>query len=164
MNKRLQHFKNRFEELKNARSDFEPDWKQLNKFLAPSTGMLYTDPANDKDKRRYTYPKDNLNGLPQRYMRNLSTALVATLCPPDSRWFGYSVPNMTDEEQSWLHKASDRVMAVFQARGISSYLEALFYEGAVYGLSCMSIEKSNKYKLDFGNFTIGEFAAYIIKK
>lgn len=157
MNKRLQHFKNRYEELKNARSDFEPDWKQLNKFLAPSTGMLYTDPANDKDKRRYTYPKDNLNGLPQRYMRNLSTALVATLCPPDSRWFGYSVPNMTDEEQSWLHKASDRVMAVFQARGISSYLEALFYEGAIYGLSCMSMEKSNKYKLDFGNFTIGEF-------
>lgn len=157
MNKRLQHFKNRYEELKNARADFEPDWKQLNKFLAPSTGMLYTDPANDKDKRRYTYPKDNLNGLPQRYMRNLSTALVATLCPPDSRWFGYSVPNMTDEEQSWLHKASDRVMAVFQARGISSYLEALFYEGAVYGLSCMSMEKSNKYKLDFGNFTIGEF-------
>jgi len=90
-------------------------------------------------------------------MRNLSTALVATLCPPDSRWFGYSVPNMTDEEQSWLHKASDRVMAVFQARGISSYLEALFYEGAIYGLSCMSMEKSNKYKLDFGNFTIGEF-------
>jgi hypothetical protein len=157
MNKRLQHFKNRYEELKNARADFEPDWKQLNKFLAPSTGMLYTDPANDKDKRRYTYPKDNLNGLPQRYMRNLSTALVATLCPPDSRWFGYSVPNMTDEEQSWLHKASDRVMAIFQARGISSYLEALFYEGAVYGLSCMSMEKSNKYKLDFGNFTIGEF-------
>lgn len=157
MNKRLQHFKNRYEELKNARADFEPDWKQLNKFLAPSTGMLYTDPANDKDKRRYTYPKDNLNGLPQRYMRNLSTALVATLCPPDSRWFGYSVPNMTDEEQSWLHKASDRVMSVFQARGISSYLEALFYEGAVYGLSCMSMEKSNKYKLDFGNFTIGEF-------
>jgi hypothetical protein len=157
MNKRLQHFKNRYEELKNARAEFEPDWKQLNKFLAPSTGMLYTDPANDKDKRRYTYPKDNLNGLPQRYMRNLSTALVATLCPPDSRWFGYSVPNMTDEEQSWLHKASDRVMAIFQARGISSYLEALFYEGAVYGLSCMSMEKSNKYKLDFGNFTIGEF-------
>lgn len=157
MNKRLQHFKNRYEELKNARADFEPDWKQLNKFLAPSTGMLYTDPANDKDKRRYTYPKDNLNGLPQRYMRNLSTALVATLCPPDSRWFGYSVPNMTDEEQSWLHKASDRVMAVFQARGISSYLEALFYEGAIYGLSCMSMEKSNKHKLDFGNFTIGEF-------
>lgn len=157
MTSRLKYFQNRYEELKNAREDFVPEWKQLSKFLAPSTGMLYTDPATDKDKRKYTYPKDNLNGLPQRYMRNLATALVATLCPPDSRWFGFTVPEQTDEEQSWLHKAADRVMAVFQARGISSYLEALFYEGAVYGVSCMSMEKSNKYKLDFGSFTIGEF-------
>ena len=157
MTDRLKYFQNRYEELKNAREDFVPEWKQLSKFLAPSTGMLYTDPASDKDKRKYTYPKDNLNGLPQRYMRNLATALVATLCPPDSRWFGFTVPDQTDDEQSWLHKAADRVMAVFQARGISSYLEALFYEGAVYGVSCMSMEKSNKYKLDFGSFTIGEF-------
>lgn len=157
MSDRLKYFQNRYEELKDAREDFVPEWKQLCKFLAPSTGMLYTDPANDKDKRKYTYPKDNLNGLPQRYMRNLATALVATLCPPDSRWFGYTVPDETDEEQSWLHAASDRVMGVFQARGISAYLESLFYEGAVYGVSCMSMEKSNKYKLDFGSFTIGEF-------
>lgn len=157
MQDRLKYFQNRYAELKQAREDFVPEWKQLSKFLAPSTGMLYTDPATDKDKRKYTYPKDNLNGLPQRYMRNLATALVATLCPPDSRWFGFTVPDETDEEQSWLHKASDRVMGVFQARGISSYLESLFYEGAVYGVSCMSMEKSNKYKLDFGSFTIGEF-------
>lgn len=157
MNSRLKYFQARYAELKNDREDFVSDWKQLNKFLAPSTGMLYTDPASDKDKRKYTYPKDNLNGMPQRYMRNLATALVATLCPPDSRWFGYTVPDETDEEQSWLHKASDRVMAVFQARGITSYLESLFYEGAVYGLSCMSIEKSIKHKLDFGSFTIGEY-------
>ena len=157
MTDRLKYFQNRYNELKDAREDFVSEWKQLNKFLAPSTGMLYTNPANDKDKRKYTYPKDNLNGLPQRYMRNLATALVATLCPPDSRWFGYTVPDESDEEQSWLHKASDAVMSVFQARGISAYLESLFYEGAVYGVSCMSMEKSNKYKLDFGSFTIGEF-------
>lgn len=157
MTDRLKYFQNRYAELKDARDDFVSDWKSLSKYLAPSTGMLYTDPANDKDKRKYTYPKENLNGLPQRYMRNLATALVATLCPPDSRWFGFTVPDETDEEQSWLHKASDRVMSVFQARGISAYLESLFYEGAVYGVSCMSMEKSNKYKLDFGSFTIGEF-------
>ena len=157
MKDRLKYFQNRFAELKDARDDFVSDWKSLSKYLAPSTGLLYTDPKTNKDKRTYTYPKDNLNGLPQRYMRNLATALVATLCPPDSRWFGFTVPDETDEEQSWLHKASDAVMAVFQARGISSYLESLFYEGAVYGVSCMSMEKSNKYKLDFGSFTIGEF-------
>lgn len=157
MSDRLKYFQNRYAELKDARDDFVSDWKSLSKYLAPSTGMLYTDPSSDKDKRKYTYPKENLNGLPQRYMRNLATALVATLCPPDSRWFGFTVPDETDEEQSWLHKASDAVMSVFQARGISSYLESLFYEGAVYGVSCMSMEKSNKYKLDFGSFTIGEF-------
>lgn len=157
MTSRLKYFQARYDELKNAREDFVPEWRQLSKFLAPSTGLFYTDPATDKDKRKYTYPRDNLNGMPQRYMRNLATALVATLCPPDSRWFGYTVPDETDEEQSWLHKASDRVMSVFQARGITSYLEALFYEGAVYGLSCMSIEKSLKNKLDFGSFTIGEY-------
>ena len=153
----IKYFKARFHELENARADYVDDWKQLNKFLAPSTGMLFTDPASNKDKRKYTYPRENLNGLPQRYMRNLASALVATLCPPDSRWFGYVVPDESDEEQSWLHKAADKVMAVFQARGISSFLEALFYEGATYGVSCMSIEKSNKNKLDFGSFTIGEF-------
>ena len=157
MSDRLKYFQARYNELKEAREDFESDWRQLSKFLAPSTGLFDTDPANNKDKKKYTYPKDNLNGMPQRYMRNLATALVATLCPPDSRWFGYTVPDESDEEQSWLHKASDRVMAVFQARGISSYLESLFYEGAVYGLSCMSIEKSDKYKLDFGSFTVGEY-------
>ena len=157
MNTRLKYFQNRLAELDRGREDFVPDWKSLSKFLAPSTGIFYTSASNEKDQRKYTYPRDNLNGLPQRYMRNLSTALVATLCPPDSRWFGYVVPDETDEEQSWLHKAADKVMSVFQARGITSYLEALFYEGAIYGLSCMSIEKSVKNKLDFGSFTIGEF-------
>ena len=157
MNKKLKYFQNRLAELDKSREDFVADWKSLSKYLAPSTGIFYTSASNEKDKRKYTYPKENLNGLPQRYMRNLSTALVATLCPPDSRWFGYTVPDESDEEQSWLHKAADKVMSVFQARGISSFLEALFYEGAIYGLSCMSIEKSNKHKLDFGSFTIGEF-------
>lgn len=153
----IKYFKARFKELESARTNFVDEWKQLSKFLAPSTGLFFTDPASDKDKRKYTYPRENLNGLPQRYMRNLASALVATLCPPDSRWFGYVVPDETDEEQSWLHKAADKVMSVFQARGISSYLESLFYEGATYGVSCMSIEKSVKQKLDFGSFTIGEF-------
>lgn len=157
MENRLKYFQNRLAELEKGREDFVADWQTLSKYLAPATGIFYTKGSDKKNKRTYTYPKQNLNGMPQRYMRNLSTALVATLCPPDSRWFGYTVPDETDEEQSWLHKAADKVMSVFQARGISSFLESLFYEGAVYGLSCMSIEKSSKNKLDFGSFTIGEY-------
>lgn len=153
----IKYFKARYNELETARANYVSEWKELSKFLAPSTGIFGNDSAGEKNKRKYTYPRENLNGLPQRYMRNLASALVATLCPPDSRWFGYVVPNETDEEQSWLHKAADKVMSVFQARGISTFLEALFYEGATYGVSCMSIEKSNKHKLDFGSFTIGEF-------
>ena len=154
---RIEYYKQRLNELDAARSNYVSDWKTLSKFLAPASGVFGNDPASGKDRSKYLYPRENLNGMPQRYMRNLSTALVATLCPPDSRWFGYVVPDETDEEQSWLHAAADKVMTVFQARGISSFLETLFYEGATFGVSCMSLEPSVKHKLDFGSFTIGEF-------
>lgn len=155
--KRIKYYRSRFQELKDARKEFEPDWKDNVKFLAPSTGMFNTNPSQNVDKRKYTYPKINLNGMPQRFMRNLATSLVATLCPPDSRWFGYKVPNETDEEQSWLHKASEKVMQTFQARGVSSYIVTLLYEGATHGVSVMSAEPSDKNVLDFGSFTIGEY-------
>lgn len=154
---RIEYYKQRLKELDADRSNYVSDWRTLAKFLAPACGVFGNDPASGKDKSKYLYPRENLNGMPQRYMRNLSTALVATLCPPDSRWFGYVVPDETDEEQSWLHHAADRVMSIFQARGISSFLETLFFEGATFGVSCMSLEASVKHKLDFGSFTIGEF-------
>ena len=154
---RIKYYKMRLQELKDARKEFEPDWRELSKFLAPASGMFYDQPNNEKNRRRYTYPRENLNGMPQRYMRNLATALVATLCPPDSRWFGYRVPEQTDDEQSWLHRAADRVLEVFNARSITGYLESLFYEGATFGLSAMSMEASSKNGIGFGSFTIGQF-------
>lgn len=155
--KQITYFKNRLATLKQRRSDFEIDWKDISKFLSPSTGIFDVDPKSTKDKRRYTFPKDNMNGRPQRYMRDLATSLVATLCPPDGRWFGYKVPNMTRDEQSWLYKASLNVMESFRASGISAYLDSLFYEGSLYGLSVISLEKSEKKDLDFGAFTCGEY-------
>lgn len=154
---KITFFKNRLQSLKQKRTEFEIDWKDISKFLSPSTGVFNTDPKSAKDKRRYTFPRDNMNGKPQRYMRDLATSLVATLCPPDSRWFGYKVDNMTPEEQSWLYKASLRVMQAFQANGISSFLDSLFYEASLYGVGVISLEKSNKNDLDFGAFTCGEF-------
>ena len=155
--KSIKYYKNRFEELKRSRSDFETDWKEINKYLAPATGCLFTTPSLEKDKHKYIYPRENLNGKPQRYMKNLATSLVATLCPPDSRWFGFSVPDETDEEQSWLHQCVDKVMKTFTARNLSSHLEALFYEGSLYGISAMSVEKSDKFVLSFSSFTIGQY-------
>lgn len=157
MNRKIDYFKNRLVFLKTKRSEFEIDWRDISKFLSPSTGVFSTDPKSAKDKRRYTYPKDNMNGKPQRYMRDLATSLVATLCPPDSRWFGYRVDNMTADEQSWLYKSSLCVMQKFQANGISSFLTSLFYEAGLYGLGVITEEKSNKTGLDFGKMTCGEY-------
>lgn len=153
----IKYFKDRFSQLKNNRCDFEIDWKDISKFLSPSTGVFDTDPKSAKNKRRYTFPRDNMNGRPQRYMRDLATALVATLCPPDSRWFGYKVPNMTHDEQSWLYKASLDILQSFQSAGISTYLDSLFYEGGLYGLGIISLEEGRKIDFDFGAFTCGEY-------
>lgn len=157
MENRIKYYKSRYTELKNSRSEYEPDWRTLSKYLAPTTGLFLENPSSDKNKRKSMFYKENLNGMPQRYMRNLATSLVATLCPPDSRWFGFKVNDETDAEQSWLHAAADECMHVMQARGITGFLESLFYEGSVYGLSVMSEEKSYKNKIDFGSFTIGEY-------
>jgi hypothetical protein len=153
----IKYFKSRYDELKNSRADFEADWISASKFLSPSTGFFLTDPKNEKNKRKYTYPKENLNGKPQRDMRDLSTSLLATLCPADSRWFGLQVYNQTKSEQSWLHKAAESIMHRFQANGVSTYIESMLYEGSIYGLGVMSVEKSRKKVLDFSAYTIGEY-------
>ena len=157
MNRKIDYFKNRLAYLKGKRSEFEIDWKDISKFLSPSTGIFDLDPKNAKDRRRYTFPKDNMNGKPQRYMRDLATSLVATLCPPDTRWFGYRVDNMTADEQSWLYQSSLSIMQKFQANGVSAFLVSLVYEAALYGLGVISEEKSNKTGLDFGKMTCGEY-------
>ena len=78
--KRIRYYKMRLQELKDARKEFEPDWREQVKYLGCSCGMFFDQPNNEKNRRRYTNPRENLNGMPQRYMRNLATALVATLC------------------------------------------------------------------------------------
>ena len=152
--RRIKLIKSRFEELKRQRIDWDDKWKTFTQYLAVFNGV-FDDPKDTRNKWRDIYAKKNINGNPQRYFRNLSTCLTATLCPPDSKWFSFRVKNQTNAEQSWLKACSEAVLERFQGANAAEFFTHMFFEAAVFGQGVISLTPSKNKVFDFKAFTTG---------
>lgn len=150
------HFENRFSVLKAQRAPYEPNWREINVYFGVGTGA-WDAPVSTPSAREPFYGK-NINTLPTRYAQNLAASLVATLTPSNMRWFGYTVPNETREEQIYLRWCSEQILNLFNLSGLNSFLYNSFLEAGLYGVNPLGIDwstREKKYK--FFPMTIGQF-------
>lgn len=150
------HFENRFAVLQSNRTPFEANWREINQYFGVGTGSWDSPTSTPRAKEAF-YLK-NINTLPTRYAQNMAASLVATLTPSNMRWFGYTVPNESRDEQIYLRWASERILELFNRSGLNSFLYNSFLEAGLYGINPLGIDWSSREKrYVFFPMTIGQF-------
>ncbi|MDR0741786.1 MAG: hypothetical protein LBF28_03360 [Rickettsiales bacterium] len=145
----------RFSEMKQTRQEWDAKREIFSEYLAVQNGIFNKDLAFNKNKWRDLYAKKNINGNPQRYLRNLSTCLTATLCPPDSKWASLVADDQTRDEQIWLKDATEKVLSTINAANGSEYFTHMFFESPVFGEGVIAVNPSKTKDIDFVAYTAG---------
>lgn len=127
-----EHIK-RLEKLKTLRSPLEQYWREAYSYTYPLRGQkfigggidgLNTVPsARSQQSRIY-------DSTAVKSTRLLASALLSGLTPANSRWFGFDVNNLNDDDQegkAWLDSAAD---AIFKNIHASNY-DVVAYEGFI---------------------------------
>lgn len=162
------HFENRFGTLRNMRTPYEPNWREINVYFGVGTGAW--DSPTSTPRAKDPFYNKNINTLPTRYVQNLAASLVATLTPSNMRWFGYTVPDETREEQIYLRWCSEQILSLFNRSGLNSYLYNSFLEAALYGVNPLGIDwstRENKYSffpMSIGQFWIGRNDEFLVNQ
>lgn len=162
------HFENRFSTLRNMRTPYEPNWREINVYFGVGTGAWDSPTSTPRAKEPF-YNK-NINTLPTRYAQNLAASLVATLTPSNMRWFGYTVPDETREEQIYLRWCSEQILSLFNRSGLNSYLYNSFLEAALYGVNPLGIDWSTRerrysfFPMSIGQFWIGRNDEFLVNQ
>lgn len=162
------HFENRFSTLRNMRTPYEPNWREINVYFGVGTGAW--DSPTSTPRAKDPFYNKNINTLPTRYAQNLAASLVATLTPSNMRWFGYTVPDETREEQIYLRWCSEQILSLFNRSGLNSYLYNSFLEAALYGVNPLGIDwstRENRYSffpMSIGQFWIGRNDEFLVNQ
>lgn len=162
------HFENRFSTLRNMRTPYEPNWREINVYFGVGTGAW--DSPTSTPRAKDPFYNKNINTLPTRYAQNLAASLVATLTPSNMRWFGYTVPDETREEQIYLRWCSEQILSLFNRSGLNSYLYNSFLETSLYGLNPLGIDwstRENRYSffpMSIGQFWIGRNDEFLVNQ
>lgn len=162
------HFENRFSTLRNMRTPYEPNWREINVYFGVGTGAW--DSPTSTPRAKDPFYNKNINTLPTRYAQNLAASLVATLTPSNMRWFGYTVPDETREEQIYLRWCSEQILSLFNRSGLNSYLYNSFLEAALYGVNPLGIDWSTREKkysffpMSIGQFWIGRNDEFLVNQ
>ena len=162
------HFENRFSTLRNMRTPYEPNWREINVYFGVGTGAW--DSPTSTPRAKDPFYNKNINTLPTRYAQNLAASLVATLTPSNMRWFGYTVPDETREEQIYLRWCSEQILSLFNRSGLNSYLYNSFLEAALYGVNPLGIDWSTRerrysfFPMSIGQFWIGRNDEFLVNQ
>ena len=162
------HFENRFSTLRNMRTPYEPNWREINVYFGVGTGAW--DSPTSTPRAKDPFYNKNINTLPTRYAQNLAASLVATLTPSNMRWFGYTVPDETREEQIYLRWCSEQILSLFNRSGLNSYLYNSFLEAALYGINPLGIDWSTRerrysfFPMSIGQFWIGRNDEFLVNQ
>lgn len=150
------HFDNRIDTLKQLRTLYEPEWKEVRDYLAPDCGC-FNEPVSEKKIKKDSYYKQNINTLPAFYIKNLAAALVSNLTPGRLRWFKLGVDDETREENIWLSEVSRRMYELFNNASLYEFLFNSYYESSLFGANVVGMQYDPKLTYDFIPTTVGEY-------
>lgn len=143
--------------LKDDRSSWEQQWKDIAKYCLPYAGRFAGDKMNDGSKKG----QDIMDSFPGRCISNLAAFLFTGLSSPSRPWFRLRISNadMQDDAQvkEWLEIAEQRMYQAFLRSNFYLEIHRLYVELPTFGSTCMYIESDTESFLRCKTFTIGQF-------
>jgi hypothetical protein len=135
----IDDLKNRFEWLKGERAKRENDWKEVQKFVAPSI-FSWSDPA-DKTPKHPT----RFTSRPSNYLKTLRSGITGYSVSPNIAWLklGFEDPAHAETygAKDWLEGIEKALYAEFNRSNLYPQVSKFIEFAASYGHAAMLIDE-----------------------
>lgn len=155
----LEHCERRRKAMDRGRKSWEPDWRELTRYIHPGRGAFYIQPNQGN---RGTQKNQNiLDVTPIKARRTLTAGLMGGLTSPARPWFRLTVPDHETAElaavRAWFDDCADRMRMVFNSSNLYNVLPLVYDEVAVFGTACAVMVFDREDVIRLIPMTIGEY-------
>jgi hypothetical protein len=147
-----------FEDLKQERSVFEPDWRSVSDLIIPGRGVLQT---YAKSRARKTVP-NTINTIAEDALQVLASGMHAGLTSPSRPWFNLEWQDKKLNDiwplKLWMQHASKRLHTLLHESNFYPIINSFYIEDCAFGNGCFYVgEDSEESAFRFELLTVGEY-------
>lgn len=144
-----------YNNLKRNKQLFREHWQELSEYIAPTRGMFFERPLNERKLIDYKKLVNNTIGIA---VDTLSAGMLNGLTSPSREWFKLTTPmNENVEVAQWTNKIKEQMEYIFQKSNFYNTLHNVYQELAVFGTACFFVEKDYDNVIHCTQFTINEY-------
>ncbi|MGH8464842.1 MAG: portal protein, partial [Pseudomonas sp.] len=144
--------------LKNERTSWEQNWRELSDFIQPMRSRLLCDQQVNKGDRRNN---KIINNRATQALNTLSSGMMSGLTSRSRPWFNMVVQSKEAMEfgpvKSWLFEATERVRDVLLRSNFYNCMHVAYLEMGVFGTGVIWIDNDPKNGIRCEVFTAGEY-------
>jgi len=126
-----------YEVLKDERSEWEAEWRQISDFLLPGRGVYQT--YSKPRKRKLTSTKV-INTVAEDALYVLASGMHGGLTSPSRPWFdlSWSTAQLNQHEalKAWLEDCTNKMHAAFHRSNFYSIISSFYIENIGFGTAC----------------------------
>ena len=147
----------RFNMLKSQRSEFEGEWRDIQRLVAPRRGRF--DLGQRRTGRGVT--KDIINNTATDAVRICANGLAANLVNPATSWFRMAPEddelNELGEVRTWLDFVEKRVTQILARSGFYANATVAFHELVLFGTAALASCKDFETVIRWEPWTCGQY-------
>ena len=152
-----QNYMRLYDDLKQHRAVWQPVWKELSAFIAPTRGLFDRDRSQGK-RINHKVLLDSSAGLAAEV---LSAGMMSGLTTPSRSWFTLTATpcelNHIPEVSSWLNSVKEQLEETFAKSNLYGVLHGFYHEISVFGTAAMLVEEDLVKGIRARLFTAGEY-------
>lgn len=156
----LEHCKDRAHVLKEKRLSWEPEWRDLSRFVNPNRGQLFNK-SGEQRNRGVQKNQSVLDPTALFALRTFVAGFEGGVSSPARPWFRFTVPNQEvaglAAVRLWLDICADRMATVFNSGNVYSVLPMIYEELAQFGVGAAILENDFEDVVRLYQMTAGEF-------
>lgn len=155
----LKHCQDRAKVLKNQRYSWEPEWRDLARFVNPHRGQFLKQP-NQRDGGKQAN-QSVLDPTAMFALRTMVAGFMGGLTSPARPWHRLTVPDRAVAQlahvRAWLDDCADRQRMVFNAGNVYQVLPILYEELGQFGCGAAIMESDREDVMRLYQMTAGQY-------
>lgn len=150
----------RWQALKSERASWEPQWRDIARYMQPRAGRALSSP--NETNRGERHDQSILDNTAVLALGTLGSGLHAGMTSPGNPWFRLTTsdPNLDESGnvKQWLHDVEELMRMVFQRSNTYRALHTCYEELGAFG-TCVTVVQDNfDAVVEHHPLTVGEYA------
>ena len=152
-----QQLRQRWQDLKSARTPWLKQWKELSDYIYPETGNFFLNDTNKPRSRQKIF-----NSLPTSCVHILGAGMLAGASSPGRPWFILGIKGVDTTKnlaaRKWCTDVRDLVLETLNKSGAYLPMQNLYEGAGCYGTSAAIVFEDEDTDIKILSLSIGSFA------